>query len=167
MIPIIQRQYLQELRDTAKGMAHGNLNPDWVRAYLDIADAADRLDAMEARCAVTPDGTCKTEVPQDVKQESYDSRASNELSGTSMEMPKYRSHKTVWAMKITGIEPQAADGTAGLLCETPDGQPSRIIVTQEYQQKHAPAFGGYYVRYADGYESFSPAQAFEEGYTRI
>jgi len=85
----------------------------------------------------------------------------------SMEMPKYRSHKTVWAMKITGIEPQAENGTTGLLCETPEGFKSRIAVTQEYQSKHKPEVGGYYVQYQDGYKSFSPAQAFDEGYTRI
>jgi len=33
--------------------------------------------------------------------------------------------------------------------------------------KHKPEVGGYYVVYADGYKSFSPAQAFEEGYTRV
>ena len=30
-----------------------------------------------------------------------------------------------------------------------------------------PHVGGYYVLYEDGYESFSPAKAFEEGYTRF
>ena len=38
----------------AAGMAAGNLNPDWARAYLEMADAADRLDAMTARCSVPP-----------------------------------------------------------------------------------------------------------------
>lgn len=33
--------------------------------------------------------------------------------------------------------------------------------------KHKPVAGGYFVVYEDGYESFSPAKAFEEGYTRI
>jgi hypothetical protein len=42
-----------------------------------------------------------------------------------------------------------------------------VCVSDEYASKHNPDAGGYYVRYADGYESFSPAQAFEEGYTRI
>lgn len=55
-IPIGDRGFLQELRDTAAGMAAGNLNPDWVRAYLALADAADRLDAMDARCTVPPAG---------------------------------------------------------------------------------------------------------------
>ena len=27
--------------------------------------------------------------------------------------------------------------------------------------------GGYYVRYPDGYESWSPAEAFEDGYTLV
>jgi len=56
MIPIIERSYLQELRDTAKGMCSGNLNPNWVRAYEALADAADRLDAMLARSSVPPSG---------------------------------------------------------------------------------------------------------------
>ena len=34
-------------------------------------------------------------------------------------------------------------------------------------EKHNPEAGGYYVVYEDGYKSFSPAKAFEEGYTRI
>jgi hypothetical protein len=33
--------------------------------------------------------------------------------------------------------------------------------------KHSPEAGGYYVQYKDGYTSFSPAEAFEEGYTRL
>lgn len=89
---------------------------------------------------------------------------SDNVSG---EMPKYRSHKTVWAMKITGIEPQDEKGATGLLCETPEGFKSRIEVPKEYTDKHRPEVGGYYVQYQDGYKSFSPAAAFEEGYSRI
>jgi hypothetical protein len=36
-----------------------------------------------------------------------------------------------------------------------------------YLLKHDPRPGGYFVEYADGYRSFSPAEAFEAGYTRI
>lgn len=50
---IIERPFLQQLREAANGMASGNLNPDWVRAYHALADAADRLDAMQARSQVT------------------------------------------------------------------------------------------------------------------
>jgi hypothetical protein len=63
MIPIIERPYLQELRETAKGMVAGNLNPNWARAYQELADAADRLDAMQARTTVPPVGGWKEGPP--------------------------------------------------------------------------------------------------------
>ena len=37
-----------------------------------------------------------------------------------------------------------------------------IRVSDEYLTKHQPHAGGYYVIYADGYESFSRAEAFEQ-----
>ena len=44
------RREMQELRELAKNMASvEGTSPDWVRAYLGLADAADRLDAMIAR----------------------------------------------------------------------------------------------------------------------
>jgi hypothetical protein len=44
---------------------------------------------------------------------------------------------------------------------------SPIHVDGAYLLKHDPRPGGYFVEYADGYRSFSPAEAFEAGYTRI
>jgi len=58
-VNIIHRPFLQELREEANGMASGNLNPDWTRAYLALADAADRLDAMQARSTIPPVGGWK------------------------------------------------------------------------------------------------------------
>lgn len=75
----------------------------------------------------------------------------------------YRSHKTVQAAKITGIKPT---GDAGLLF-IDDEQKVHCSVSKEWLDKHQPAVGGYFVRYEDGYESFSPADAFEAGYTRV
>ena len=40
-------------------------------------------------------------------------------------------------------------------------------VSDTFITKHDPHPGGYYVSYADGYTSYSPAKAFEDGYTRI
>lgn len=40
-------------------------------------------------------------------------------------------------------------------------------VTQGYLEKHRPQPGGYYVLYDDGYQSWSPAEAFENGYTSM
>lgn len=90
-------------------------------------------------------------------------------SGASMEMPRYRSHKTVWALKIADISYGSGsaprDGSATI---TPfeDGY-APFKVSAAYVLKHVPQIGGYYVQYADGYQSYSPAQAFEEGYTRL
>lgn len=87
------------------------------------------------------------------------------------EMPKYKSHKTVWALKIAKIEHvptpanQESDGSRYLYPADEGYGP--VLVDHEYMRKHNPQAGGYYVVYADGYKSFSPAQAFEEGYTRL
>ena len=53
---IIDRGFLIQLRKAAYGMASGNLNPVWARAYLALGDAADRLDAMQSRCEVPIQG---------------------------------------------------------------------------------------------------------------
>jgi len=82
------------------------------------------------------------------------------------EMPRYRCHKEVWALKISNLMPGVPDdGT--LLLESSDRGYAPFILDAEFVTKHKPVVGGYYVVYKDGYKSFSPAIAFEEGYTRI
>lgn len=86
------------------------------------------------------------------------------------ELPRWKSHKEVWAEKITGVRtPEEVDGV--ILHLRGDFQ---IRVGLEWVGRHTPEsgaltdlVGGYFVRYADGYESWSPAKAFEEGYTLI
>lgn len=78
-------------------------------------------------------------------------------------MPQYQSHKKVWALKIKDVR-QRPDG-AILYIEDPGF--ASIKVDQTYIERNHPKAGGYYVVYEDGYKSFSPAQAFESGYTRI
>lgn len=123
------------------------------------------------------------------------------------EMPRYQSHKTVWALKIAKIEYEQREHAvvedrhreeasiaiaekrvfglghaemAQSLANGEAGKPYRATATiypaEEgyapfevdalYLKKHNPQVGGYYIVYADGYKSWSPAQAFEEGYTR-
>ena len=84
------------------------------------------------------------------------------------EMPKYTCHKKVWALKIQAIELEAnsaEDGTA-IIRPAEEGY-APFVVSREYMEKHKPEAGGYYVVYEGGYKSFSPAKAFEDGYTRI
>lgn len=80
------------------------------------------------------------------------------------EMPRYQCHKKVHALKIAGIRPVV--GGAAILTPAEDGY-APFDVDQEYVAKHKPQVGGFYVVYDDGYRSYSPSQAFEEGYTRL
>ncbi len=85
------------------------------------------------------------------------------------EMPKYRSHKLVWALKVAKIEPDrsAPHGAAGSCIITPAEEGyAPFRVDAEYCLKHNPQIGGYYIIYPDGYKSWSPAPAFEDGYTK-
>jgi hypothetical protein len=80
-------------------------------------------------------------------------------------MPKYRSHKEVWALKIgdqIGVNP---DGSCYL--SIADGGFAPVTVPKEVVARYLPMPGDYLVTYEDGYQSISPAKAFEEGYTRI
>lgn len=74
-------------------------------------------------------------------------------------MPRYRCHKEVWALKIAAID--------GDVITPADAGYAPFQLMPEYFEKHKPRVGGYYVMYADGYASFSPAKAFEDGYTLI
>ena len=80
----------------------------------------------------------------------------------SAEMPKYKCHKEVWALKIEELH-SSEDGSA-MLVPAERGF-AGIRVPPEYVAKHKPEAGGYYVVYSDGYRSFSPAKAFEDGYS--
>lgn len=88
----------------------------------------------------------------------------------AMEMPRYKCHKEVHALKIaelrsTAVDGNESDGTLQLVPE--DQRYAPFVLDREYVHKHKPVAGGYYVVYADGYKSFSPAAAFEDGYTLV
>lgn len=119
------------------------------------------------------------------------------LCETMRQLPLYKCHKQVWALKIAGIAPEempkfsrsvckgsialgSACGTCercehekkfgpglGALIIPEDAGYTPFHVTAAYLAKHKPKVGGYWVQYKDGYQSFSPADAFEEGYMRI
>lgn len=80
------------------------------------------------------------------------------------EMPRYKCHKEVHALKISRIGWLNPDEAVIVPADEGFGQ---FTVDKAYMDKHQPAPGGYYVVYADGYKSFSPAGPFESGYTRV
>lgn len=88
-------------------------------------------------------------------------------SGAMTPMPQYQSHKKVWAIKIASVENLGPDTTTD--------ESAIVLVRFEGNQfaprkfnlrgKPTPEAGWYFVQYEDGYESFSPGKAFEEGNT--
>jgi hypothetical protein len=89
-------------------------------------------------------------------------------------MPMYRCHKEVWALHLESVrldadeaakEGRETDGSAILVPREYPFSPFRVDAA--YVRKHNPTAGGYFVQYKDGYTSFSPADAFESGYTRL
>lgn len=101
-------------------------------------------------------------------------RAEQQRNEAQREMPKYQCHKQVWALKIASMDLDLAlavaedrETTGGVWITPGDEGYGKFHVDAEYVKKHRPHVGGYYVVYADGYKSFSPAEAFEDGYTRI
>lgn len=72
-------------------------------------------------------------------------------------MREFKSHKTVLASKITGIEKD--DGK--ITVTTDEG---KTWDDQAVFARGVPDVGDYIVCYTDGYTSWSTAKAFEEGY---
>ncbi len=97
------------------------------------------------------------------------------MNQNQIELPRYKCHKEVHALKIAKVEPatgnrpsefnEETDG--GAIITPEDERYAPFKVSREYFLKHNPQPGGYYVVYEDGYISWSPAKAFENGYTRI
>ena len=95
-----------------------------------------------------------------------------------MELPKYRCHKEVWALKIKSIkydgegENRESNGTAMIIPVEESYAP--FSVNSEWLLRNPKvAVGGYFVVYkrmhgeTHNYTAYSPAEAFEDGYTRI
>lgn len=83
----------------------------------------------------------------------------------AIQLPAYRCHKEVQAAKIVGLVPHPTDSETPLL--QLEGVVNPLPLELGWHLKHKPEVGGYYVVYEDGYSSFSPAKAFEGGYTRV
>jgi hypothetical protein len=88
-------------------------------------------------------------------------------------MPQFQCHKKVGAVKIgmvtlhdpTGSNPPVEFSGGFIFPEGGNRLP--IPFDAAFWEKHKPEAGGYYVVYEDGYRSYSPASAFESGYSSI
>ena len=79
--------------------------------------------------------------------------------------PRYVCHKEVRAAKIAEVEMHHQNGDVTLRFADREIGPVRVVA--DWVNRHKPQEGGYLVVYKDGYTSYSPAEAFEDGYTRI
>lgn len=84
---------------------------------------------------------------------------------TQSQMPQYQCHKKVWALKIATVTRDVGDGVFEI---RPSDKGYDIFKTKpRWPWKGSETDPGYFVIYEDGYESWSPTKAFEEGYTRL
>lgn len=103
------------------------------------------------------------------------------MSNASMEMPRYKCHKEVWALKIAAVELDSdkaakenceTDGSAMLVPEDTRYAPLRVDSAWLRRNPKVEA-GGYFVQYqrqpgeTEFYTAYSPAAAFEDGYTLV
>ena len=100
----------------------------------------------------------------------------------SQALPRWRCHKTVHAVKLRAVD-VITEEASDVITEANDAPTTTRIRLTPANSEHA-AFDvpvewwtrsyngntldcGYYVLFEDGYESWSPSKAFEEGYTRL
>jgi hypothetical protein len=103
---------------------------------------------------------------------AYNAMCTKEMFGhlAAKEMPRYQSHKEVHALKIAHVEHLRTDTTTdeNPIVKIHFVDTSFLPIEMNLRGKPTPDVGWYYVVYdGDGYKSFSPAKAFEEGYTLI
>lgn len=83
-------------------------------------------------------------------------------------LPTFRCHKLVKAAVIADCStaPTPVDLPGGFRMLQLVGAEA-VEVSHAWFEKHQPKPGGYLVSYADGYFSYSPAEAFEAGYRAV
>lgn len=93
------------------------------------------------------------------------------VESLTIPLPSWRSHKVVQALKIAAIIPNPR----GFELHFEDRRFCPIAVSDDWVNKHLPEdkaspdalVGGFFVVYPDNYRSWSPAAAFEDGYTPV
>ena len=80
------------------------------------------------------------------------------------ELADWKCHKIVKAGKITAFGP---DWSGPVTVEDANGATCKVDMPPNAFARGRPNLGDYIVIYDDGYKSWSPAKAFEDGYARI
>ena len=88
------------------------------------------------------------------------------------ELADWKCHKVVKAGRILELPRILAAGhepllSCALTVEDCNGAACAVEMPKEAFTRSKPIVGDYVVIYEDGYKSWSPAKAFEDGYTRV
>jgi hypothetical protein len=85
------------------------------------------------------------------------------------QLAEWKCHKIVKAGKILPVQilDDEGEGTSLVMVEGHDGTSCSISIATGAFARGMPKPGDYIVIYEDGYKSWSPAKAFEDGYTRV
>jgi hypothetical protein len=93
----------------------------------------------------------------------------SQQEGPAVQLPRWQSYKKVWGDKI--IEERVSQIPEVVYVREWLLACGGLVQVSEALKNRVPEgmdpVGGYYVLYAGGFESWSPASAFEEGYRRI
>lgn len=132
------------------------------KASEDSTDAAGGIPTKpDPNDQLVQDKMAELEARVEAAGDPEGSKPDPEADDATVPVPLYKCHKTVEAFKIAGME-SLSNGEIRLIGYNAD---HIRIVGSAYVDKHHPKIDGYYVRYHDGYQSWSPAEAFENGYT--
>lgn len=77
------------------------------------------------------------------------------------ELPRYKSLKTIWALKIRFINP----GNDNIVFVDDKFIPMKL--SKEYFSEHQPHVGGYFVIHEDGKQGFMSADDMEDNFALI
>lgn len=91
----------------------------------------------------------------------------NDAGAASMEMPRYKCHKEVWALEIDTVDTPDFPNISGATLSFKDKGYASVKVGRVMFSRYVPVPGDFYVQYKDGYKSFSPRKEFLDGYTKI
>lgn len=80
------------------------------------------------------------------------------------QLADWKCHKIVKAGKILALSDSFSEPVT---VEDVNGTPCKVAIPLSMFARGRPVVGDYIVIYDDGYKSWSPAKAFEDGYARI
>lgn len=134
-------------------------------AFQNAVDKATPFVAYELACQLA--GTPLTSAEQaEVERKGTPRPYTADVNFSAIygvkELPAWKSHKIVWAAKVFAVG-KSKDAFVWNL----EGGGVVEVSNALAQRGGIEPGAGYFVRYEDGYESWSPAAAFEDGYTKL